>query len=61
MKQHLNLATQDLHVGYWFKVHNSTVIHGIFTCVINMLFVKLKPLMKWPERDALIDNAHGVS
>ena len=45
----LNLPSQDL--GYRFKVHNSTVSR-IFTRVISMLFVKLKPLIKWPERDA---------
>ena len=47
----LNLSSQDL--GYRFKVHNSTV-SCIFTRVISMLFVKLKPLIKWPERDALM-------
>ena len=43
MRLRLNLPIQDL--GYWFQVHASTVL--------NVLFVKFKPLIRWPDRDAL--------
>ena len=51
MRLRLNLPNQDL--GYRFKVHNSTVSRT-FTRVISMMYVKLKPLIIWPERDALL-------
>ena len=51
MRLHLNLPTQ--YLGYRFQVHNSA-ISRIFTRMINALFVKLKPLIGWPDRDALI-------
>jgi hypothetical protein len=51
MRLRLNLPSQDL--GYRFKVHNST-ISCTFTRVISMLFIKMKPLIRWPNRDELI-------
>ena len=51
MRLHLNLHSQDL--GYRFAIHNST-ISRYFTRVIEVLFVKLELLIRWPERNALI-------
>ena len=50
MRLRLNLPIQDL--GYRFQVHTSTVSR-IFSRVVDVLFVKLKPLIRWPDRDAL--------
>ena len=50
MRLHLNLSGQDL--GYWFQVHSST-ISRIFIYVIEVLHVKLKPLIIWPDRESL--------
>ena len=50
MRLRLNLNGQDL--AYRFNVHNSTVSR-IFLRVIEVLHVKLKPLIRWPDRDAL--------
>ena len=46
----LNLQIQDL--GYRFKVHNST-ISRVFLRVIDVLHTKLKPLIRWPDRNSL--------
>ena len=50
MRLRLNLSGQDL--GYRFRVHQSTVSR-VFEFVIGVLYSKLKPLIKWPDRDAL--------
>ena len=50
MRLRLNLHGQDL--GYRFKVHGST-ISRTFIRVIDVLFVKLKPLIIWPDRGSL--------
>ena len=46
----LNLQIQD--IAFRFNVHNST-ISRVFLRVINILHVKLKPLIRWPDRDSL--------
>ncbi len=46
----LNLSGQDL--GYRFKVNSST-ISRIFLHVLEVLYIKLKPLIIWPDRDSL--------
>ena len=50
MRLRLNLCGQDL--GYRFRVHGST-ISRIFIHVLEVLYVKLKPLIIWPDRDSL--------
>lgn len=50
MRLRLNLSGQDL--GYRFHIHQSTVSR-VFEFVIGVLYSKLKPLIKWPDRDAL--------
>ena len=47
----LNLSGKDL--AYRFKVHESTVCR-LFEFVVSLLFAKLKHLIKWPSRDALL-------
>ena len=39
-------------VGYRFQIHHTTASR-IFVRVLDLLFVKLKPLIRWPDRDAL--------
>ena len=51
MRLRHNFSLQDL--GYRFMVHSSTVSR-VFHRVINVLFIKLKPLILWPERDILL-------
>ena len=46
----LNLSGQDFR--YRFGVHQSTVCH-VFSHVIEVLYVKMKSLIIWPERDIL--------
>ena len=46
MKLRLSLCDQDL--GYQFGVHQST-ISRIFHRWIDIMFIKLKPLIKWPD------------
>ena len=46
-----NFPLQDL--GYRFSVHMST-ISRVFNHVIDVLYIKLKPLIIWPERDVLL-------
>ena len=48
MRLRLNLSGQDL--TYRFRVHKST-ISCLFSCVVNVMYVKLKPLIIWPERE----------
>ncbi len=50
MRLRLSLSGQDL--GYRFQIHQSSVSR-IFEYVIGVLYSKLKPLIKWPDRDAL--------
>ena len=52
MRLRLNLSGQDLKLGYQFQVHSST-ISRIFIYVIEVLYVKLKPLIIWPDRESL--------
>ena len=51
MKLRLNLPGQDL--AYRFHVHGSTVTRT-FQHVISVLYVRLKPLIIWPDRDVLL-------
>jgi hypothetical protein len=51
MKMRLNLPRQDL--AYRFGIHNSTVTRT-FHYVIDVLYVMLKPLIVWPERETLL-------
>ena len=51
MRLRLSLSTQDL--AYQFHIH-STTVSRIFLGVLGILFVKLRPLIRWPDRDALI-------
>ncbi len=46
----LNLQIQD--IGYRFNVHNST-ISRTFLRVVDLLHSKLKPLIRWPDREVL--------
>ncbi len=50
IRMRLNLSGQDL--GYRFKVNSST-ISRIFLHVLEVLYIKLKPLIIWPDRDSL--------
>ena len=50
MRMRLSLSGQDL--GYRFRIHQSSVSR-VFEHVIGVLYSKLKPLIKWPDRDAL--------
>ena len=53
MKLRLNLANQDL--AYRFNIHQSTVSRK-FRLWIDAMFVRLRPLIKWPERDVVRDT-----
>ena len=48
----LRLASSGVELGYHFNIHSSTVSR-IFSDVIEMLFIRLKFLIVWPERDVL--------
>ena len=50
MRLRLNLSGQDL--AYRFGVHKSTVSRT-FMQVIDLLYIRLKPHIIWPERDVL--------
>ena len=50
MRLRLGLSGQDL--GYRFCIHHSTVSH-IFASVVNVLFVRLKHMIMWPDRAVL--------
>lgn len=51
MKLRLNLG--DQYLAYRFGVHNST-ISRYFKRWINIMYVRLKPLVKWPGRTELL-------
>ncbi len=51
MRLRLNLSVQDL--GFRFKVHKSTSSR-IFSEVISSMYYCLRPLICWPDRDALM-------
>ena len=51
MRLRLNLTIQDLAIR--FKVHKST-ISRIFVEVISTIYYCLRPLIQWPDRDALL-------
>ena len=51
MKLRLNVADQDL--AYRFGIHQSTVSRYI-TKWLDVLYVKLSPLIYWPDRDQLL-------
>ena len=51
MRLRLNLTIQDL--AFRFKVHKST-ISRIFVEVISTIYYCLRPLIQWPDRDALL-------
>ncbi len=50
MRLRLNLQGQDL--AYRFQISKSTVSR-IFLHALNVLFVRLKPLILWPDRESL--------
>ena len=47
----LNLANQD--IVYRFGVHQSTVSRSIRNW-IDVMYIRLKPTIKWPEREELL-------
>lgn len=51
MRLRLGLSGQDL--AYRFRVHMST-ISRTYLHVVEILYVKLKPLIIWPDRDSLL-------
>ena len=51
LKLRLNLMDQD--IAYRFGVHQTTVSRN-FRKVMNVLYSRLKPLIRWPEREQLI-------
>lgn len=53
MKLRLNLLFKDL--GYRFNVSRQSASR-IFFSVLNVLYIKLKMLIHWPERDCLQKN-----
>ena len=50
MKIRLGLFDED--IGYQFDVHPSTVSRN-FHRVLDLMFAKMAPLIKWPERTIL--------
>ena len=51
MKLRFNLGNQD--IGFRFGVNQSTVSR-CFSEWIDVMYIRLKPLIKWPERDELM-------
>ena len=51
LKLRLNLMDQD--IAYRFGVHQTTVSRN-FRKVMNVLYSRLKPLIRWPEWEQLI-------
>ncbi len=56
MRLRLGLSGQDL--AYRFRVHPAT-ISRTFVHVLDVLYWTLKPLIIWPDRDALKKTANG--
>jgi hypothetical protein len=50
LKIRLNLHDED--IAHRFSVHNSTVSRN-FHRVLDVLYIKLKVFVKWPDRDTL--------
>ena len=48
----LRLGSSGVELGYHFRIHPSTVSR-VFSDVIEMLYVRLKFLIVWPEREVL--------
>lgn len=53
MRLRLGLCLQDL--AYRFGVHQSTISRS-FSYIIDVLYVKLQPLIIWPEREILLST-----
>ncbi len=53
MKLRLGLSGQDL--AYRFRIHKSTVSR-VFVFTLNILYVRLKRLIIWPDRDSLLET-----
>ena len=53
MKLRLSLLNQDL--GYRFEITDGSVSR-LFLNMMDILFVRLKPLIKWPSRQVLLDS-----
>ena len=51
MKLCLNVG--DQYLAYCFKIHNSTVSWN-FKKWINVMYMRLKPIIKWPAHDELL-------
>ena len=51
----LRLNLGDQYLAYRFGVHNST-ISRYFKKWINVMYVRLKPLIKWPGRGELLKS-----
>ena len=51
MKLRLNLPNQD--IAYRFGVHQSSVSRN-FRKWIDVMYIRLKPLIKWPECEDLL-------
>ncbi len=51
MKLRLNLGDQDL--AYRFGVHQSTISRCV-SRVIDVMYIRLKPLVTWPQREQLM-------
>lgn len=51
MKLRLNLTNQD--IAYRFGIHQSSVSRN-FRKWIDVMYIRLKPLIKWPEREDLL-------
>ena len=53
MKLRLNLGDQD--IAFRFGVNQSTVSR-CFSKWVDVMYIRLKPLIKWPERDELMNT-----
>ncbi|XP_041373742.1 uncharacterized protein LOC121386792 [Gigantopelta aegis] len=53
MRLRLNLSITDL--SYRFGVSNST-ISKVFLATVNVMYERLQPLVRWPDRDELHDT-----
>ena len=48
----LRLGLFDEDIGFHFGVHPSTVLRN-FHHILDIMFIKTTPLIKWPDRDVL--------